>query len=170
VPRGEETLSAPEIRERLAQLEEAARKIVEALTEERLDKAPTEEARTFLRQIRERWEPATRATEWSDEQLMPGALRMRMIHDARAAAVATGEGGPEGEVEIQRLPADWQRCVGDCYWRYRRCVRDCMEGLGSDLDRGWSFPLDGYRWAACEYWCAANGELCVILCILRELV
>jgi hypothetical protein len=150
----------------LARLEEGARKIVEALPEERLEQAP-EAGRIFLRAMRERWEPATHASEWDDEQLRAFGAQMRETRAVQAAGSEIASGGKEipPEIDVQRLPADWQRCIVECDQRYNHCWIACLIDLDRQPGSDWGVE-DLFKWWFCDVWCGNQYDYCIVTCFL----
>jgi len=152
--------------ETLAELEEGARKIVDALPEERLKEAPDEATRVFLQAMRERWEPVTRATDWDDDQIRTFGFQARETQAILGAgSEIAAEGGKEvpAEIDTQRLPADWAACIGDCYYRVDYCWFACVVRLKRQPGTEWDLD-DRLKSALCELYCAQMFELCTIHC------
>jgi hypothetical protein len=149
-------MSRPELsrEEGLARLEEGAREILERITDEALERARSETARIFLGQLRERYEPALKATEWDGDQIQAFGAQSRQVAIAAAAGFEMGTGAWEKEIDVERMPfEDWQGCISRCVGRATACLDAC----------GWL--EDAETEALCWATCALYFDLCLVGCV-----
>jgi hypothetical protein len=133
----------------LVAVEQCAREILEQLSEERLEQIKTDTGRKFAQQIRDRAEAASHATEWDNEQAAAFTAQARQAHDSFRAGVEAGAGETWEEIDWQRMPHDWQRCISDCVNRAITCTEQCFDSEDPII---------------CEAWCLLCFDLCLIFC------